>query len=1069
MRRHLRVLAGLIAALLLSVPMFAANTGDISGTVVDPTGAVVQAAKVTVKSDSTGAVRVVTTNEFGQFSVPQLELGTYSVVVEKSGFKAFTSNVMVRSGENSRIGAQLAPGTASEVIEVEGTAPTLDVATAQISSSLDTAHVQALPNQGRDPVAYATLAPGTVPVTKDNPFLGTGSFNSNGSRGRANNITVDGIISSDVSTTGESGIRTFSFDGVQEFKLISNNFDAEFGRNSGSQVQIITKGGTNGFHGSVYEFYQGDMFNARDFFTPINPATGHPNPPSRFVQNQGGFTVGGPIYKNHTFFFGHWELDKTRGSGAPAKAKVMTPTQAAGITDPTSLALFQGAGSPSDPSGSIVSPAPVTNDGHSWSVRIDQNLRDGKDSFFVRYGENPSAGTSPGLTFVSTNLPGFGAKVTSASRNIAIGHTMAVTPNLINQFRFGFGRNNPNFVPNTTFTLEPQINIGGISSFGESQIIPQGRTQNTFQYGDTLSWVKGRHTFKFGGDVVRYQSYSLFDAAFKGVITYANVAAFQAGTPLSWAQRVGNSVRHNFSLDYFSFVQDDYRLTDTITLNLGFRLESSGGVTEGNNLLSNIDPNNTTPLGVLGTGPLGGVDLGGEAFHRNWNPAPRVGMAWNPGRGKLVVRGGYGIAYDYIFLNPITNLRFAAPFIPTLSMANPTPAQMVNLLAGNDPSQAAAKSAIGVFPSNFTNFGSMSAVDQNLQNPRNQQWNLGVEYQVTKALTLKTSYVGTKNDRLQVTMPLNFTNPALRPAAATSVADEQARLTQFRTFVAGESGTPTGPSNNLIDPRFNTVTQVQSIGTSSYNALQVEAIGKFGQWLSFNTNYTWGHSIDDVSDVLAVLVNDSATIASPDRPLSANRANSQFDIRQRFVANYVYQVPFARNLSNGIMKRILDGWSLSGIFSTQTGLPVTLFSGSTLIVDPAHPSPTDPLHIRAISDPLLLGAGTAWVNGDATQLQPSAFTPGGLSGLSQPLLGVQGTSGRNHLRLAGLTDFDAAVTKAFKVTEGTNFQLRCEVFNALNHPNLSGFSNTFTNGDFGSYTRTATNMRQMQVAARFQF
>lgn len=1046
---------------LLSVAAFAANTGDISGTVVDPSGAVIQDAKVTVKSQNTGATRVVSTNEFGQFSVPELELGNYSVTVEKGGFKAYTGTVLVRSGENSRISAQLQPGSTGEVIEVEAVAPTLDVATAQISTSLDTVHVQTLPNQGRDPVAYATLAPGTVPVTKDNPFLGTGSFNSNGSRGRANNITVDGVISSDVSTTGESGIRTFSFDGVQEFKLISNNFDAEYGRNSGSQVQIITKSGTNGYHGSVYEFYQGDALNARDFFTAINPATGQPNPPSRFVQNQGGFTFGGPLYKNHTFFFGHWELDKTRGSGSPAKAAVLTPTQVAGITDPNSLALFQSNGAPSAASGVIISPAPTVNDAHSWSLRIDQNLRGGKDSMFVRYGENPSNGTSPGLTFVSTNLPGFGANVTSASRNAVVGHTMSISSNIVNQFRFGFGRNNPNFVPNTPFPLGPQVIVSGIDSFGESQIIPQGRTQNTFQYLDTLAWVKGRHTFKFGGDVTRVQSYSLFDAAFAGVVTYGSVASFQAGTPTSWAQRVGNSVRHNYSLDAGMFAQDDYRLTDTITLNLGFRMETAGGVTEGNNLLSNIDPNNTTPIGVLGTGPLGGVDLGGEAFHRNWNPAPRVGAAWNPGRGKMVVRAGYGIAYDYIFLNPITNLRFAAPFIPTLTVSNPTPTQLANLLAGTDPSQAQAIASIGTFPSNFVNFGTMSAVDQNLQNPRNQQWNAGVEYQLTKALTLKTSYVGTHNDHLQVTVPLNFTSPALRPAPATSIADEIARFSTFTSFIGNENKGATG-TNNRIDPRFNTVTQVQSIGTSDYHALQVEGIGKFGQWLSFDANYTYGHSIDDISDVLAVLVNDSAAVASPDQPLSFNRANSQFDIRQRFVMNYVYNVPFARNMRNGIMKRALDGWSLSGIFSTQTGLPVTLFAGST--INPANPKQT-------AADPLLLGAGTQWVNGDATTLTPgtSAATVGGLSNFSQPLIGSQGTSGRNHLRLDGITDFDAAVTKAFKITEGTGLQLKWEVFNALNHPNLSGFVNTFTSGTFGQYTRTSTNMRQMQLAARFQF
>ncbi|MFL6311237.1 MAG: carboxypeptidase regulatory-like domain-containing protein [Terriglobales bacterium] len=1064
MKRTFRhILAGIFIACLTSLPMLAAVTGDISGTVIDPHGAVVPGANVTIKSLATGTVRTVTTSNVGQFSVPQLELGTYEVKIEKAGFKIYVEKAVVRSGENTRLSANLAVGTAEAVISVDAVTPTLDVATAQISTSLDSAEVLALPNQARNPVAFATLAPGITPVSKDNPFLGTGSFNSNGSRGRANNITVDGITHSDLSTTGTAGLGTFSFDGVQEFKLISNNFDAEFGRNSGSQVQITTKTGTNQFHGSAYWFYQSDAFNSRDFFTP-RTASGQPGPVSRFTQNQGGFTFGGPILKGHTFFFGHWEEDKTRGSGSPHKAIVMTATQAAGITDPSSRALFQANGAPTvagcvTAPCTIVSPASVTDNGHSWSFRIDQDLRGGKDSFFVRYGENPDTGTSPGLTFVSSNLPGFGAQVTSTARDAAVGHTMAISSTIVNQFRFGFGRTNPNFVPNSPFPAGPQIVISGIDSFGESQIIPQGRTQNVFQGGDTISWVKGRHTFKFGGDVLRYQSPSLFDAAFAGVLTYASVAAFQAGTPISWAQRLGNSHRHNFALDAFSFVQDDFRLKDTLTLNLGFRLESSGGVSEGNDLLSNIDPNNKTPIGVRGTGVLGGVDLGGTAFHRNWNPAPRLGAAWNPGRGKLVVRGGYGIAYDYIFLNPITNLRFASPFIPTLTVSNPTSAQVASLLAGTDPLQAQTKAAVGTFPNNFVNFGSFSAVDQNLQNPRNQQWNVGVEYQVLKSLTLKTTYIGTKNDRLQVTMPLNFTQAALRPAAPTSLADQTARLSQFTNFFRAETGSATGAANNRIDPRFNTVTQVQSIGTSNYNAMQFEVIGKFGSWLTFNANYTYGHSIDDVSDVLGVLVNDSATIASPNQPLSANRANSQFDLRQRFVMNYVYQVPFARGLSNGILKRILDGWSSSGIYSAQSGLPTTILAGT----------------IAGISDPLLIGGGLAWANGDATQLHPSAFGSGvtGLSQLSQPLLMSQGTSGRNHLRLAGLSDFDASATKSFAVTEGKSFQIRWEVFNVLNHPNLSGFQNTLTANPvaagFGTYQSTATNMRQMQGALRFVF
>jgi len=1061
---------------LFSLPVFAALTGDISGTVTDPHGAVVVNAKVTVKNVSTGAVRTVTTSDLGQFSVPQLELGTYEVAIEKSGFKGRTERAQVRSGENIRLNSQLEVGTAGEIVTVEATTPALDVATAQMSDSLDTAELQSLPNQGRDPVAYATLSPGTVPVSKDNPFLGTGSFNSKGSRGRANNITVDGIISSDLSTTGEAGTGTFSYDGVQEFKLISNNFDAEFGRNSGSQVQIITKGGSNQFHGSAYWFHQNAFFNARDFFNNVKPdGSNGPGTPTPFVQNQGGFTFGGPIYKDHTFFFGHWELDKTRGGGSTTVGHVLTPAQAAGITDPTSLALFNAVGAPQAPTGTVTNSGTNQDNGHSWSVRVDQNLHGGRDSLFVRYGENPDIAISPGITFVNSALPGFGAQFGGTSRNLVLGHTWSPTAGIVNQFRFGFGRSQAQFSPNTPFPLGAEFNVTGISSLGESNIIPQGRTQNTFQYGDTVSWVRGRHTFKFGADVIRYQSPSVFDANFRGTFGFATISDFQNGIPSSFSQRVGTSARHNFALDAFSFVQDDFRLTNTITLNLGFRLESSGGVTEGNNLLSNLDLHNTTPIGALGTGPLGGIDLGGQAFNRNWNPVPRVGVAWNPGRGKLVVRAGYGIAYDYIFLNPITNLRFAAPFIPSLSLGQGQFTggnTFANLVAGTSTIQASNTASIGVFNPASINFGSISAVDQNLANPRNQQWNVGLEYQVLKSLTLKTSYVGTKNDHLQVTVPLDFTNAALRPAAATSLADEEARLTQFTNFIRGENGNA-AVGNNRIDPRFNTVTQVQSIGTSNYNALEVEALGKFKD-LTFNANYTWSHSIDTISDVLGVLTNDSATVANPNLPLSANRANSQFDLRQRMNLSYTYRLPFARNMNNGLIKRVFDGWSMSGIFSTQSGFPTTLFSGATLVPNIASPQCATPAGCPnvAVTDPLLLGAGTTWLNGDATQVHPSAFADGvNTSSVSQPLVGVQGTSGRNHLRLDGLTDYDMAITKLIRVTEGQNFQMRWEVFNALNHPNLSGFGNVFTapGQGFGQYSGTATNMRQMQVALRYQF
>jgi hypothetical protein len=1083
MRSHfLRLLIAVGLVWLLALPAFADLTGDLQGTITDATGAGVANAKVTLKSLRTGATRVLMTSPTGEFSAPQLEIGEYSVTVEKDGFKSVTQNAVVRSGEKTRIDPRLEVGNISEQVTVEaGALPVLDVATAQISDSISAQEALALPNQARDPVAFATLSPGTVPVSKDNPFLGAGSFNSNGSRGRANNITLDGVTATDIATTGEGGGLVLSQDAVAEVKVITNNFDAEFGRNSGSQVQILSKGGTNEYHGSAYWYHQNAALgNARDYFDQ----TGHVTP---IIQNQGGVTFGAPIYKNHTFFFGTWEVDRTRGAGSSTTATVLTTAEAAGITDPTTAAIFKSDGSPSSASGTVAGTSANSLNADLWTLRVDQLLRGGKDSLSVKYGQNPVKQISPGLTFVLTNLPNFGASVASKAQTITLGYTAAVTNNVVNQLRFGFGRSNPSFPPNSPFPLGPTISIAGFDNFGETFLVPQGRTQNTFQYLDTLSWVKGRHTLKFGADINRYQSPNTFDLFSRGFIIFNTVADFQQGNPTFYTQNVGNFVRHNFALDAFWFVQDDFRITDTLTLNLGFRLESSGGVSEGQNLLSNLNPNNKTPIGAIGTGPLGGIDIGGDAFHRNWNPGPRLGFAWNPSHGKLVFRGGYGIAYDFIYQNPITNVQFGAPFINSVNVGNFSGGNtLAALVAGTAPAQASAIAALGKFDPNQVDFGSISPVDQHLKNPRNQQWDASVEFQAPHDLILKANYVGTHNDHLQVSVPLNLIAPANRPAPATSLADQDARQSQFALAFQNETGGAFGPQNNLIDPRFDGVTQVQSIGTSSYHALEIEGIRRFRNGLSFNANYTWAHSLDDVSDALGVLVNDSANLLNAAKPLSFNRANSQFDVRNRFVLSYNYEIPFTKHF-HGALKYLLDGWSQSGIFSAQSGLPATVYAAPVTVcpiagftVATCPPDAQGNSQLVGITDTLLNGTSapangvvTTALNGDATKLHPvpnlNSPAPQANMPVSEPLLGNDGTSGRNHLRLAGLTDFDVAFSKLFKFTESKRFQLRWEMFNALNHPNLSGYKNNFASGAFNTYNSTATNMRQMQVSAKFIF
>lgn len=1091
MRQRLNLLAVLLWSCVLAIPAFAALTGDLQGTVLDPSGAAIPGATITIRNAATGITKTVVSGENGEFAALQLDLGQYEISVEKQGLKTIKQNAEIRSAEKTRIDFKMQIGQATEVVTVESAAPTLDVASAQLSESVDAQTALDLPNQGRNPVALATLSPGIVPVTKDNPFLGVGSFNSHGSRGRANNITIDNITSSDISTTGSSQFGTFSLDAIQEFKLITNNFDAEYGRNSGSQVQVITKGGTNNVHGDAYYYLQNRNFNARDYFD----TTGHATP---LVQNVGGFAAGGPVIKDHTFIFGHWELAHTRGGGSTKNATVLTPAQAAAVTDPTSAAILKQELVPTDPSGSVSNAAPNASNQHSYSIRVDQVLRGGKDNFYVRYGDNPFEGTQPSLVFIGTNLPNYGANNTNHSRQLTFNYASTFSQNMVNQLRFAFGRSKPAFQPLSTVTgaLGPRVAISGFDRFGESDIIPQGRLQNTFQYGDTLSWVRGKHAFKFGGDAFRYQAYSFFDSNVRGTLAYGSVQAFQNGTPTSFTQNFGNSSRHNFALDGFAFLQDDYRLTDTLTLNLGFRLESSGGVSEENNILSNLNPSHQCSLGGGGTGPLGCLDLGGTAFRRNTNPAPRLGVAWNPHRGNLVIRGGYGIAYDYLFLNPITNLRFAAPFVPSITVQSFTGGNTyAALAAGQAPIQQSTIASVGQFSPTTTNFGSISPVDMNLQNPRNQQWNFGFEYQIPWDMVLKTTYVGTHNDRLQASIPLNLVQTAVTPA--TNEADEAARLGALRGIFVAEVGT----GNNRLDPRFNSVNSVKSVGTSNYHGLEVEVIKKFSHGLHFNGNYTWSHSTDDVSDVLGVLVNDSASIQNPSLSLSANRGNSQFDIRNRFVLSLDYQVPFARNLGNEFARRALGGFTFSTIFEDRSGLPVTIFAGQR----------------RQVSDVLLDGNSLVRANGDVHSLVPlvggtpyagtavpidtttglpaaglkpqvgcargiNSNTPAKGSSIStlscpntlnfaltQPLLGNGGNSGRNQLYLAGLQNLDMAISKDNKITEKTSLLLRWEVFNVLNHGNFSNFDNTLTSATFGTYQGTSTNQRQMQVSAKFVF
>ena len=1073
-----RILVVFVLALFLVFPPFrpsqAALTGDIRGVVLDPQGLPIAAAQVTARSMETGTTRSALTHADGTFALLQLAIGDYELRIEKQGFLAFATTVAVHSGEVAETNASLQVGGVNQTVTVAADAKSLlDVASAEVTTSLDAKTIQDLPSLDRDPVALTSLSSAIVPVPPNNPFLLSGSYNADGQRGRANDITIDNAVATDIATTGQAGTNTFSLDSVQEVQLLTAGLPAEFGRNSGSQLQIITKSGTNAYHGSVYEFLQNSALNARDFFDQTGKAT-----PSK--RNQWGFVAGGPVIKDRLLLIGDYEGVKSRGASSTAVATVLTPSQVAGITDPTSLAFFRAVGSPQSPSNQtnlLTGAAPNTGNQYTWSLRGDAFFRKDTDQITVRSGNEVGSVVNPAFTFsdAGTNLPNFGAMDAFDARTITGNYTHLFTSQIVNQFRFQYQRGIQNFPPFTTLQppYAPVVDILGFSPMGVSAIFPQGRVQSVYQYSDSLSWATRRHALKFGADVFRYHENSDNHTGERGEFLFTSVPNFQSGIPFEYFQEIGDPARDYRLTDVFLYAQDDVRLTSTLTVNLGVRLESSGGASEAHNILANLNTNSQAPIGSAGSGPLGSLQLGGSTYNRNENWAPRLGAAWNPGRGKLVLRGGYGWIYDFLFLNPALDLQFVAPYDYELVVTNFSGGNSyANLAAGAGPVQAATQAAVGTFLPGQVNFGSITPVQQDLKNPRTAQWNVGVEYQLSRTFALKATYIGSTTDFLQVSLPMNLIPAQNRPAPATSLADQTTRFSSFQTAFLFENGTPSGSVvNDLLDHRFNNVLQVQSSGKSNYEAMQFELVKVLSYGVSLQASYTYSRAMDDVSDALPVLANDSYQAQDP-RNISSNWGPAEFDLPNRFVANAAFEIPWTSRF-HGYRGKLLDGWAADGIVTAQSGFPTTILSGPVL----------------NISDVAILGGGAERANGDATAYHPApAGSPGAAaipalcargigSGcnntsnfpLTQPLLGNLGDSARNQLRLANFVNADLGVYKTTHVKENVAVQFRWETYNLFNHPNFYGFNNTLSSPTFGTYTTTANGMRTMQFGLKLLF
>jgi hypothetical protein len=752
------------------------------------------------------------------------------------------------------------------------------------------------------------------------------------------------------------------------------------------------------------------------------------------------------------------------------------------VTDPTSRALLQqyqlpAAETISAQFGTVQQSASNLANARQWSLRGDWNITE-NDRLVLKWADYESVQDSSGNTFIQSNLANFGASSVNHPTMKNVTYTRVFSPTVVNDFNFGYGRSEPDFPFQTTVPLGPRIQFSNsqVDRFGQWEGLPQGRSQDTFQFSDTLAWVRNAHSLKFGGEFFYYKADSYFDANQRPLITFQNWDDFAAGIPFSVVQRFGSSVRANRVDNQFFFVQDDWRVRSNLTLNLGLRVERAGSPTEAGELITRLNLDCTQPMGAAGTGPLGCLETGGPAYNSQLNWGPRLGLAWNPfGDNRTVVRAGFGTAYDFIYLNPVTNGRFLPPFIITSQLTGRElftgENSYARVVAGTSAIQRTAAAQVGSFSPTATNFGAVNpAIQGDLRNPQTHSWTLEVQREFWEGTVAKVRYVGTKSNFLQKTRSLN---PVIGLRPATSLADEQARLSEFTTANAGSVAQPTGRSNR-IDPRFNDVLQLDSSGNSNYHGLQMELQKRFSGGLFIQAAYTFGKSIDDGSDALGVLINDAALQQNP-YDNRDNRAPSQFDVRHRIVVAHVWEPTFFRSSSNPFLRHALGGWGFSGISSYRTGFPVTFEAGARFNLAPISiiGSAAAPVRVNAAGPfefnpvPQASAGAPSTLTGAAAQGGISSYAAS--LGLSQPLLGNFGTLGRNTHRLDDSPNFDLNAYKNIFITERVKAQIRAEFYNAFNNVSFQDVNRNISNAAFGQYTTTAQNSRTIQLGARITF
>jgi hypothetical protein len=1033
--------------------------GTISGIITDASGAALPGAEVIVRNLETGAERRLASDDSGHYSAPSISIGTYKVTASKPGFAPSSkTGITLVVAQKAQIDIELAVGEVQQAVTVEAQAAPVNTTTEQTSGLVGEKQVKDLPLNGRSYDQLVTLNPAIVNYSAERSG-GVGTSNSavgnmfavSGQKPQENLFLLNGIEYTGASeinlTPGGTSGQLLGVDAVREFNVVTDTYGAEYGKRGGAQVSIITAGGANQLHGSLYEFIRNSDLDARNFFDQGSiPA---------FRRNVFGGALGGPIKKDKLFVFGNYEGYRQH---LDLSDVTLVPDNAArqGYVGSTHVGVNSAA-------AALLSLWPVQNGpdlgsgiGEAFShplqqiredfgtTRLDYNISD-KDTLFAVYTVDDSDANTPSINPLSLVAETLREQVASVQEQ----HVFS--PSLLNTFRAGFSRGSYFFTGSTPVDLPGFVSGdpigavvvgGGTALNGASQISAAGTNagsnlaaaRNLFTFDDHIGWSHGIHQIEAGVWVQRIQANDSLAQDQYGQASFGSLTSFLEGTvstftvvpsatPLGWRQ-----------IETAGFIQDGIKLRRNLELRIGFRFESTNGWNETDGRASNylFGAN-----GVIETNP----QVASSALavnHAKFLPEPRVGLAWDPfGHGRTVIHAGFGIYYSQ--LDDLDyRLDQNGPFNTTVVEKN-IALSKIQFTPGEAPPSGSKVSPSGIQPDAKT--------------PALATWTFKIDQQIAPHTTLSVGYVGSHGYHQLLSLDANEPFPTICPASPCPAS-----------LASGTIYYPSGAA--LANPVLANSTTWFTNGLSSYNALEVDVSRRLSHGLQLRGVYTWSKSLDDGTAVnSSVGTNAPGFVMFPLNP-KLDWGPSTYDVRNLAVINGTYDLPIGHGKSwlgdaSGWAEKLAGGWAVSAILTLQDGFPFTPQLGYNPSNNGDSRDPVRPSYNPAFTGPIILGGTNQYFN-------PDAFLP--------PAAGTYGNVGRDTLTGPGLADLDFSVLKNTHLSERVNLQFRAELFNILNHanfgtPNAVVFSSASPTpaSTAGVITSTSTTSRQIQFGLKLQF